>query len=54
MQDELKAAFRQNCQNSKMILNLALSYSGRWELVEAVKDISDAGNIWKDKTQRDN
>jgi undecaprenyl diphosphate synthase len=41
VQDELKAALEKTAQNSKMILNLALSYSGRWELVEAVKDISE-------------
>lgn len=40
VQDELKAALDKTSNNSKMILNLALSYSGRWELVEAVKDIS--------------
>jgi undecaprenyl diphosphate synthase len=40
VQDELKAALDITSHNSKMILNLALSYSGRWELVEAVKDIS--------------
>lgn len=40
VQDELKAALDKTSHNDKMILNLALSYSGRWELVEAVKDIS--------------
>lgn len=40
VQNELNAALEKTSQNSKMILNLALSYSGRWELVEAVKDIS--------------
>ena len=40
VQDELKAALHKTSNNSRMILNLALSYSGRWELVEAVKDIS--------------
>jgi len=40
VQDELKAALDKTSHNSRMILNLALSYSGRWELVEAVKDIS--------------
>jgi len=28
--------------NKKMVLNLALSYSGRWELLEAIKQIADA------------
>lgn len=48
VQDELKAALDKTSHNDKMILNLALSYSGRWELVEAVKDISEqvlAGKI---------
>jgi undecaprenyl diphosphate synthase len=27
--------------NKKMVLNLALSYSGRWELLEAIKQITD-------------
>jgi len=40
VQNELDAALEKTSQNSKMILNLALSYSGRWELVEAMKDIS--------------
>lgn len=29
-------------KNKKMVLNLALSYSGRWELLEAIKQIADA------------
>lgn len=48
VQDELKAALDKTSRNDKMILNLALSYSGRWELVKAVKDISEqvlAGKI---------
>jgi len=28
--------------NKKMVLNLALSYSGRWELLEAIKKITDS------------
>jgi len=28
--------------NKKMVLNLALSYSGRWELLEAIKQITDS------------
>ncbi|TSA26616.1 MAG: isoprenyl transferase [Ignavibacteriales bacterium] len=42
VQKELQAALEKTAGNSKMILNLALSYSGRWELVEAVKHITDA------------
>lgn len=40
VQQELREACNKTSQNKKMILNLALSYSGRWELVEAVKNIS--------------
>ena len=42
VQKELQAALNKTAGNSKMTLNLALSYSGRWELVEAVKHITDA------------
>ncbi len=48
VQDELKQAEEKTAANTKMILNLALSYSGRWELVEAIKNISTqavSGNI---------
>lgn len=40
VQQELKSAIDKTSHNSKMTLNLALSYSGRWELVEAVKNIT--------------
>lgn len=40
VQHELKSALKKTAHNTKMILNLALSYSGRWELVEAVKNIT--------------
>lgn len=48
VQDELKQAVEKTASNTKMTLNLALSYSGRWELVEAIKHISTqavSGNI---------
>lgn len=48
VQDELKQAEEKTAANTKMTLNLALSYSGRWELVEAIKNISTqavSGNI---------
>lgn len=48
VQKELTQAFEKTCNNTKMTLNLALSYSGRWELVEAIKNISTqavSGNI---------
>ncbi len=40
VQNELNAAKLKTANNTKMILNLALSYSGRWELVEAIQNIS--------------
>lgn len=40
VQYELKAAIDKTALNTRMTLNLALSYSGRWELVEAVKNIT--------------
>jgi undecaprenyl diphosphate synthase len=40
VQQELESAIKKTSANSSMTLNLALSYSGRWELVKAVKDIS--------------
>lgn len=39
---QLKADIERTKNNKKMILNLALSYSGRWEIIEAVKKISRA------------
>ncbi len=40
VQKELHEAIEKTKNNNRMTLNLALSYSGRWELLEAVKDIS--------------
>lgn len=40
VQKELDNAINKTANNTKMILNLALSYGGRWELVEAVKNIT--------------
>lgn len=40
VQKELDNAIERTSHNTKMILNLAISYGGRWELVEAVKNIS--------------
>lgn len=48
VQHELNLALDKTIHNNKMILNLALSYSGRWELVEAVKNITSkilSGNL---------
>ncbi|MBN2571741.1 MAG: isoprenyl transferase [Ignavibacteriales bacterium] len=40
VQKELNEAVEKTKYNDKMVLNLALSYSGRWELIEAIKNIS--------------
>ncbi|MFA7288703.1 MAG: isoprenyl transferase [Melioribacteraceae bacterium] len=40
VQDELTSAIEKTANNTSMTLNLALSYSGRWELTEAVKNIT--------------
>lgn len=40
VQRELKEAIEKTKNNKRMVLNLALSYSGRWEIIEAVKDIA--------------
>jgi len=39
VKNELDLAIAKTAGNTKMTLNLALSYSGRWELVEAIKTI---------------
>jgi len=41
VRQELNDAFDKTKNNNKMILNLALSYSGRQEITEAVKKIAD-------------
>ena len=40
VQQELKQATVKTSGNNKLILNLALSYSGRWELINVIKNIS--------------
>jgi undecaprenyl diphosphate synthase len=40
VREELDEAFEKTRNNTKMTLNLALSYSGRWELTDAIKKIS--------------
>ena len=39
VQKELNEAIEKTKNNKKMVLNLALSYGGRWELIKAVKNI---------------
>jgi len=41
VREELEEAFEKTKNNTKMTLNLALSYSGRWELTNAIKKISN-------------
>lgn len=46
--NELNQAIEKTKNNDKLTLNLALSYSGRWELTEAIKSISEQyknGNV---------
>ena len=48
VREELEDAFEKTKKNTKMTLNLALSYSGRWEITNAIKKISEEvkkGNI---------
>jgi undecaprenyl diphosphate synthase len=40
VQNELKQAVEKTKNNTGLNLNLALSYSGRWEIIEAVKEIA--------------
>jgi undecaprenyl diphosphate synthase len=40
VQKELEQAKQKTETNNKLVLNLALSYSGRWEIIEAVKKIA--------------
>ena len=40
VQKELDEAIKMTAGNTKMVLNLALSYSGRWELIEAIKHVA--------------
>jgi len=41
VQKELLDAISFTSGNTKMVLNLALSYSGRWEIINAVKNIAE-------------
>jgi undecaprenyl diphosphate synthase len=42
VQKQLKSDIERTKNNKKMVLNLALSYSGRWELLEAIKKIASS------------
>ena len=53
---ELNQAIEKTKNNDKLTLNLALSYSGRWELTEAIKSISEQyknGNVKLDDINED-
>ncbi len=55
-QEELKQAIDLTHNNERMTLILALSYGGRWELKEAIKEISDkvkSGILQKDEITED-
>lgn len=41
VRNELKQATEKTKDNTGLVLNLALSYSGRWEILEAVKKIAE-------------
>jgi undecaprenyl diphosphate synthase len=49
-QDELKACMAETSKNSRVTLILALSYSSRWEITQAVKDIVALANAGQLKT----
>ncbi len=42
VRNQLKEDIERTRNNKKMILNLALSYSGRWEILEAIKKIAES------------
>lgn len=42
VQKQLKSDIERTKKNKKMVLNLALSYSGRWEILEAIKQIANS------------
>jgi undecaprenyl diphosphate synthase len=50
VQKQLKSDIERTKNNKKMVLNLALSYSGRWELLEAIKQIANSTASGKIKT----
>jgi undecaprenyl diphosphate synthase len=51
VQNELHQAILKTKDNTRLCLNLALSYSGRWELTEAIKSISEQYKKGKVKLQ---
>lgn len=56
VQNELNQAMEKTRSNNKMALNLALSYSGRWDLVESIKKIAELyknGDVSKEAIDED-
>lgn len=51
VQKQLRTDIERTKNNKRMTLNLALSYSGRWELIEAVKSI--LGQMYENKLRTD-
>jgi undecaprenyl diphosphate synthase len=51
VQKQLSSDIERTKNNKKMVLNLALSYSGRWELLEAIKQIADSAAKSKIKVE---
>jgi len=51
VQKQLKSDIERTKNNKKMVLNLALSYSGRWEILEAIKKITDSAVEGKIKSE---
>ncbi|MBK7631017.1 MAG: isoprenyl transferase [Ignavibacteriales bacterium] len=51
VQKQLKSDIERTKNNKKMVLNLALSYSGRWELLEAIKQIANSAVEGKIKSE---
>lgn len=42
VQKQLKSDIERTKDNKKMVLNLALSYSGRWEIIKGIKKLCEA------------
>ncbi len=51
VQNQLRTDIEKTKNNKRMTLNLALSYSGRWELIKAVKSISEQVSEGKLKSE---
>lgn len=51
VQKELNDAFEKTKNNKKMVLNLALSYSGRTEILTAIKNIANDVKHWNIKPE---